>query len=66
MVKLAEIYDLKDNVKAPERYLGNNIVKCQLLDGREAWVLASKDYVMKLPGGYNVQNNLIPRHTAQN
>ena len=66
MIGLASLYDLKDTVKPPERYLGNNINKYQLPDGREAWAMGGKDYVanavkvakeiatkngMNLPGG---------------
>jgi hypothetical protein len=34
---LGKIYDLKDTVKPPKRYLGANIRKWQLPDGREVW-----------------------------
>jgi hypothetical protein len=45
MGKLGEIYDLKDTVKQPDRYLGANIHKWQLPDGRECWAMSGKDYV---------------------
>ena len=35
MNALSKIYDLKDTVKPPERYLGANIRRWQLPDGRE-------------------------------
>jgi Reverse transcriptase (RNA-dependent DNA polymerase) len=37
MDALGKIYDLKDMVKPPKRYLGANIKKWQLPDGREVW-----------------------------
>jgi hypothetical protein len=42
---IGKIYDLKDTVKPPERYLGANIKKWQLPDGREVWSMSGKDYV---------------------
>ena len=45
MDALGKIYDLKDTVKPPERYLGANIRKWQLPDGREVWAMSGKDYV---------------------
>ena len=45
MEVLGKIYDLKDTVKPPERYLGANIHKWQLPDGRECWVMSGKEYV---------------------
>ena len=42
---LGRIYDLKDTVKPPERYLGANIKRWQLPDGRECWAMSGKDYV---------------------
>ena len=42
---LGKIYDLKDTVKAPERYLGANIMKWQMPDGQEVWAMLGKDYV---------------------
>jgi Reverse transcriptase (RNA-dependent DNA polymerase) len=42
---LGKIYDLKDTVKPPERYLGANILRWQLEDGRECWAMSGKDYV---------------------
>jgi hypothetical protein len=42
---LGRIYDLKDKVKPPERYLGANIIRWQLNNGRECWAMLGKDYV---------------------
>jgi Reverse transcriptase (RNA-dependent DNA polymerase) len=42
---LGKIYDLKDTVKPPERYLGANIIRWQLNNGRECWAMLGKDYV---------------------
>jgi hypothetical protein len=42
---IGKIYDLKDTVKPPERYLGANIKKWQLPDGQEVWSMSGKDYV---------------------
>jgi hypothetical protein len=42
---IGKIYDLKDMVKPPERYLGANIKKWQLPDGQEVWSMSGKDYV---------------------
>jgi hypothetical protein len=42
---LGKIYDLKDTMKPPERYLGANIKKWQLPDGREVWSMSGRDYV---------------------
>jgi hypothetical protein len=42
---IGKIYDLKDTVKPPERYLGASIKKWQLPDGREVWSMSGKDYV---------------------
>jgi len=45
MKGIAASYDLKDTVKPPERYLGANIGKWQLSDGREVWCMSGQDYV---------------------
>jgi len=45
MDALGKVYDLKDTVKPPERYLGANILRWQLPDGREVWAMSGKDYV---------------------
>jgi hypothetical protein len=42
---LGKIYDLKDTVKPPERYLGANVMRWQLPGGRECWAMSGKDYV---------------------
>jgi len=45
MTKLAGLYDLKDTVKSPERYLCANIGQWTLPDGRDVWSMSGKDYV---------------------
>jgi hypothetical protein len=45
MDKLTAIYDLKDSVKEPERYLGANIRQWQCPDGRIVWAMDGKDYI---------------------
>jgi hypothetical protein len=46
MDALAKIYRLKDeSLGPPERYLGANVKKYQLPDGRTAWSMSSRDYV---------------------
>ena len=45
MDKLAGLYDLKDTVKPPDRYLGANIGRWTLPDGRDVWSMSGKDYV---------------------
>jgi hypothetical protein len=46
MDQLAKSYKLKeDSLGPPERYLGANISKYQLPDGRESWSMSSRDYV---------------------
>jgi hypothetical protein len=45
MEMIGKIYDLKDTVKPPERYLGANIRCWQLPDGREVWSMSGQDYV---------------------
>jgi hypothetical protein len=45
MDTLGRIYDLKDTVKPPERYLGANMKEWQLLEGRTVWSSSGKDYV---------------------
>jgi hypothetical protein len=42
---IGKIYDLKDTIKPPERYLGANIWKWQFPDGQEVWAMSGKDYV---------------------
>lgn len=42
---LGKIFDLKDTVKKPDRYLGANILEYQLPDGRSAWAMSGKDYI---------------------
>jgi hypothetical protein len=46
MDQLALSYRLKDDsLGPPERYLGANVAKYQLPDGRECWSMSSRDYV---------------------
>jgi hypothetical protein len=46
MNKLGELYELKpESVKESDVYLGANIVKVQLGDGRTVWGMLSKGYV---------------------
>ncbi|GAX25842.1 hypothetical protein FisN_6Hu120 [Fistulifera solaris] len=42
---LKKTYALKEEAAEPERYLGANIAKVQLADGRTAWSMSSNDYV---------------------
>ena len=45
MDKLGRVYDLKDSVKPPERYLGANVDTYVNSNGQEFWSLSSNDYV---------------------
>ena len=46
MNQLGELYELKpESVKEPDVYLGANIEKIQLRDGRTVWGMSSKTYV---------------------
>ena len=45
MEAIGSKYDLKDTVKPPERYLGANIGRWKLPDGRETWCMSGKDYI---------------------
>ena len=46
MAAIAELYRLKaDSVGEPTRYLGANVGKYQLPDGRECWSMSGRDYV---------------------
>ncbi|GAX14347.1 hypothetical protein FisN_UnNu047 [Fistulifera solaris] len=42
---LSKVYALRDEAEEPDRYLGANVAKAQLNDGRTAWSLSSDDYV---------------------
>jgi hypothetical protein len=43
---LSNMYELKkESVGIPERYLGANVERVQLSDGRPVWAMTSKDYV---------------------
>ena len=45
MDQISKTYDLRDSVATPTRYLGANISKWQLPDGREVWSMSGRDYV---------------------
>ena len=45
MDKIATIYELRDTVKEPTQYLGANLRKWVLPDGRKVWAMDGKDYV---------------------
>ena len=45
MDKLSGLYNLKDTVKLPDRYLGANVGRWTLLDGQDVWSMSGKDYV---------------------
>jgi len=45
MVKLGQIYCLKDGVGTPDRYLGGNIQRVQTSGGSVAWSLSCYDYL---------------------
>ena len=38
------MYDLKDTVSHPDRYLGANVGKWQFLDGSKFWWMNGRDY----------------------
>ena len=62
MKRLSTFYRLKDGVGAPDRYLGANIEKVQLSDGKEVWSMTCVDY---LKGAIrNVNNMLEESNTA--
>lgn len=62
MDKLHSIYRLKDGVGPPERYLGANVAKVQLPDGRTAWSMTCTEY---LRGAIkNVDKTLEENNTA--
>eukprot|EP00980_Cylindrotheca_fusiformis_P022681 scaffold9562_cov73-Cylindrotheca_fusiformis.AAC.1 len=45
MDQIGKVYDLKGTVEEPIRYLGANVGKWQLPDGREVWCMSGKDYI---------------------
>jgi len=45
MSSLAKLYRLKEDPAPPQRYLGANILRHQLVDGRVVWAMSSYDYV---------------------
>ena len=62
MKRLSTFYRLKDGVGTPDRYLGANIEKVQLCNGKEVWSMTCVDY---LKGAIkNVDNMLEESNTA--
>ena len=45
MDRIGEVYDLKDSVARPTRYLGANIERRQTKDGRIVWAMSGREYV---------------------
>eukprot|EP00978_Attheya_sp_CCMP212_P031001 scaffold115875_cov27-Attheya_sp.AAC.1 len=45
MDMIGKLYDLKDSVGEPERYLGVYLMKWTLQDGREVWSASGKEYI---------------------
>lgn len=45
MDKIGEVYDLKDSVKRPDRYLGANIERRQTREGHIVWAMSGREYV---------------------
>eukprot|EP00978_Attheya_sp_CCMP212_P000994 scaffold2061_cov62-Attheya_sp.AAC.3 len=73
MDMIGKLYDLKDSVGEPERYLGVNLKKWTLQDGQEVWSASGKEYIKnalplvksmaeahhsKLPGGKRAEAEL--------
>eukprot|EP00978_Attheya_sp_CCMP212_P036207 scaffold162662_cov27-Attheya_sp.AAC.1 len=73
MDMIGKLYDLKDSVGEPERYLGVNLNKWMLPDGRKVWSANGKEYIKndlplvrkmteahdtKLPGGKRAERPL--------
>lgn len=57
MKTLSKIYRLKEgSVGKPERYLGANVGKYQLPDGRESWSVSARDYLKTAVT--NIEENL--------
>jgi hypothetical protein len=80
MDMIGKLYDLKDSVGQPERYLGVNLKKWTLQDGREVWSSSGKDYIKnalplvksmvearhsKLPGGKRAERPLPKTYKAE-
>jgi hypothetical protein len=74
MDMIGQLYDLKDLVGEPERYLGVNLKKWMLPDGREVWSANGKEYIKnalplvrnmaeahdsKLPGGKQAERPVL-------
>jgi hypothetical protein len=45
MEMIGHLYDLKDSVKTPDRYLGANVERRQTRDGKVVWALSGREYV---------------------
>jgi hypothetical protein len=46
MERLSELYRLKpESIGPPNRYLGANLEKVQLDDGRDVWSMSAKEYI---------------------
>eukprot|EP00978_Attheya_sp_CCMP212_P023693 scaffold73044_cov34-Attheya_sp.AAC.1 len=80
MDMIGKLYDLKDSVGEPERYLGVNLKKWMLPDGREVWSANGKEYIKnalplvkkmaeahdnKLPGGKRAERPLPKSYKAE-
>jgi hypothetical protein len=80
MDMIGKMYDLKDSVGQPERYLGVNLRKWMLPDGREVWSSSGKDYIKntlplvksmaearhtKLPGGKRAERPYPKTYKAE-
>ena len=61
MKRLNEHYRLKEGVSSPERYLGANVDKVQLEDGRIAWSMSCVDY---LKGAIKNVDNILGENNA--
>eukprot|EP00978_Attheya_sp_CCMP212_P019915 scaffold56546_cov29-Attheya_sp.AAC.1 len=74
MDMIGKLYNLKNLVEEPERYLGVNLKKWMLPDGREVWSANGKEYIKnalplvkkmaeahdnKLPGGKRAERPLL-------
>ena len=64
MTALQKLYELKEgSLGQPTRYLGANISKYQLEDGRESWCMSARDYVKNAVK--NVEEELLKEnHTG--
>eukprot|EP00978_Attheya_sp_CCMP212_P006884 scaffold16068_cov26-Attheya_sp.AAC.2 len=80
MDMIGKLYDLRDSVGEPERYLGVNLKKWMLPDGRKVWSANGKEYIKnalpfvkkmveahgsKLPGGKRTERPLPKSYKAE-